>query len=60
MLKGLHPFLCLLFVVDVGPSVTRSKVVGLTVLVAHTVVVLDSIIEKKLSAFLTGLPPVDA
>ena len=60
MFKRLHPLLCLLLVVDVGPGVARSQVVGLTVLVAHTVVVFDAIIEEKLGSFLTGLPPVYA
>lgn len=41
--KWLHPFLRLLGVVDLRPSVSSAKVVCLTIVVTQTVIVFDAI-----------------
>lgn len=55
--QRLHPFFRCPFVVDLGPCVAGTEVVGLAVLVAHAVVVFDSVVEEQLCAFLAGFPP---
>lgn len=54
---GLHPFVRFLRVVDLGPVVAGTKIVGLTVLVAHAVIIFDAIIEEQLGALFAGFPP---
>lgn len=51
------PFFRLLGVIDLRPRVSRAKPVGLTVMVRHGMIILDSIAEKQVTAFLAGLPP---
>lgn len=55
--EGLHPFFCLLLIVDLRPSVARPEIVGLAVVMAHAVVIFDAVVEEELGAFLTCLPP---
>lgn len=43
--KWLHPLFCFLLIVNLRPGVTRPEIVWLTVVVAHTVVVLDAVGE---------------
>lgn len=58
MLKGLHPSFSFLLVIDLSPAVAGSEVVSLTVLVAHAVIVLDTVVEEKLGAFFACFPPI--
>lgn len=58
MLKGLHPSLSFLFIIDLSPAVAGSEVVSLTVLVAHAVIVLDAVVEEKLGSFFACFPPI--
>lgn len=58
MLKGLHPCLSFLLVIDLSPAVAGPEVVSLTVLVAHAVIVLDAVVEEKLGSFFACFPPV--
>lgn len=58
MLKGLHPSLSFLLVIDLSPAVAGSEVVSLTVLVTHAVIVLDAVVEEKLGSFFACFPPV--
>lgn len=58
MLKRLHPSLSFLLVIDLSPAVAGSEVVSLTVLVAHAVIVLDTVVEEKLGSFFTSFPPI--
>lgn len=58
MFQGLHPSFGLLLVVDFGPAVAGAKIICLAVFVAHAMVVLDAVIEKKLSTLLTCFPPI--
>lgn len=55
--QGLHPFFGLLGVVDLGPRVTSPKPIHLAVLVAHGVIILYAVRQKKLGAFLARFPP---
>lgn len=52
-----HPFFGLLSVVDLGPGVPSSEPIHLTIFVAHRVIILYTIRQKKLCTFLTRLPP---
>jgi hypothetical protein len=55
--ERLHPRLCLLCVVNLGPCVARTQVVGLAIVMHHRVVVLNAVVQQQLAALLTTLPP---
>lgn len=57
--ERLHPSVGVLLIVNLVPLVARSQVVNLTVVVGQAVVVLDSVIEQQICAFLACLPPRD-
>jgi hypothetical protein len=56
--ERLHPLFGRLFVVNLGPRIASPEIVGLAVVVAHAVVILDTVIEEELCTFATGLPPM--
>lgn len=55
--ERLHPLVGRLAVVNVCPRVAGAEVVGLAVVVAHAVVVLDAVLEEQLGALFARLPP---
>lgn len=59
-IKGFHPRLGILRIVNLGPRCSHGQVVGLTVVMAHATVVLNSIVQKKLGTLAAGFPPVTA
>lgn len=59
-IKGFHPRLGILGIVNFGPRCSHGQVVGLTVVMAHAAVVLDPIVQKKLGTFAASFPPATA
>lgn len=55
--QGLHPVFGFLAVVYLGPCISCSQVIGLAVVMRHAVIILDAVIQEKLSTFTRGLPP---
>lgn len=54
---GAHPVARLLGIVYLGPGVAGAQIVRLAVVVAHAVVVLDAVVEEKLSSLFACFPP---
>lgn len=59
-LKGFHPRLGILGIVNFGPRCSHRQIVGLAVVMAHAAIVLDSIVQQKLGTFAAGFPPITA
>lgn len=57
MNQRLHPVLCLFTVIYFGPRIPGSQIVCLAVMMRHTMIIFDTVVQQQLSSFTRCFPP---